>query len=147
MYEASLSCSPTRKTYISEENENILPPEQTGIVDSGATHVYIAPTAPHGPLDTSTSRIRVDTANGQLEISTAKATLPIPQLAAWPLLLIFPLVHLWCLLLFSFWLYLVDQRVSWVLFTCEFHLNPQHLFVLVVGDFRFLMIHKFCGWD
>ena len=51
-------------------------------MDSGATHLYIAPNAPHGPLDTSASRIRVVTANGQVEISTAKATLPIPQLAA-----------------------------------------------------------------
>ena len=57
MYEASLSCSPTRKTYISEENENSLLPEHTGIVDSGETHLYIAPNAPHGPLDTSTIRI------------------------------------------------------------------------------------------
>ena len=61
MYEATLSCSPTCKTYISEENENSLLPEQTGIVDSGATHMYIAPNAPHGPLDTSASRIRVGT--------------------------------------------------------------------------------------
>ena len=82
MYEASLSCSTTRKTYISEENENSLLPEQTGIVYSGETHLYITPNAPHGPLDTSTSRIRVGTANGQVAISTTKATLPIPQLAA-----------------------------------------------------------------
>ena len=82
MYEASLSCSPTRKTYISEENENSLPPEQTGIVDSGATHLYIAPNAPYGPLDTSSSIIIAGTANVQVAISTSKATLPIPQLAA-----------------------------------------------------------------
>ena len=82
MYEASLSCSPTRKTYVSEENDSSLPPEQTGIVDSGATHLYIAPNAPHGQLDTSASRIRVGTENRQVTISTAKATLPIPQLAA-----------------------------------------------------------------
>ena len=82
MYEASLSCSPTRKTYASEGNENILPPEQTGIVDSGATHLYIAPNAPYGQLDTTASKIRVGTANGKVEISTAKSILPIPQLSA-----------------------------------------------------------------
>ena len=72
MYEASLWCSLTRKTYIPEENENSLPPEQTGIVDSGATHFYITPNAPHGPLDTSASRIRVGTENGQVAISTSR---------------------------------------------------------------------------
>ena len=40
MYKASLIYSPTRKTYILEENKNSLPPEQTGIVDSCATHLY-----------------------------------------------------------------------------------------------------------
>ena len=68
--------------YISEENENILQTEHTGIVDSGETHLYISPNALHGILDTSTSRIRVGTENGQVEISTANATLHIPQLAA-----------------------------------------------------------------
>ena len=68
MYEASLICSPTRTTYISEEKEHSLPPDQTGFVDSGATHLYIAPNAPHGPPDTSASRIRVGTANGQVVI-------------------------------------------------------------------------------
>ena len=82
MYEDSLSCSPTCKTYIPEENENSLPLEQTGIVDSGTTHLYIAPNAPHGTLDTSGSRIILGTENGQVEISTAKATLLIPKLAA-----------------------------------------------------------------
>ena len=82
MYEASLSCSPTRKKYTSEENENSLLPEHTGIVDSGATHLYIAPNAPHGPLDTSATRIIVGTANGQVATSAAKAILLIPQSAA-----------------------------------------------------------------
>ena len=82
MYEASLSCSPTCKTYVSEGKKNSLPPEQTCIVDSGETHLYIAPNAPYGQLDTTASKIRVGTANRQVEISTAKATLPIPQLAA-----------------------------------------------------------------
>ena len=82
MYEASLSCSPTRKNYISEKSEHSLPPKQTGIVDSGVTHLYIAPNAPYGQLDTTASKIRVGPENGQVEISTAKATLPIQQLAA-----------------------------------------------------------------
>ena len=82
MCEASLSCSPTCNMYISEENENILLPEHTGIVDSGATHLYIAPNAPHGPLDTSATRIIVGTSNGQVATSAAKSTLPIPQLSA-----------------------------------------------------------------
>ena len=51
-------------------------------MDSGATHLYIAANAPHGPLDTSATKIRVGTANGKLAISTEKATLPIPELAA-----------------------------------------------------------------
>ena len=82
VYEASLSCIHTTKSYVSEGSENILPPEQTGIVDSGATHLYKAPNAPYGQLNTTTNKIIVGTANGQVEISTAKATLPIPQLAA-----------------------------------------------------------------
>ena len=82
MYEASLRCSLTRKTYIPEENENSLPPEQTGIVDSGATHLYIAPNAPHGTMDTSASIIRVGTSKVQVTISTATAMLPIPKLSA-----------------------------------------------------------------
>ena len=85
MYEASLSCSLTRNTYIpklSEENKDSLLPKHTGIVDSGVTHLYIAPNAPHVPLGKSATRIRVGTANGQVSTSAAKATLPIPQLAA-----------------------------------------------------------------
>ena len=44
--------------------------------------LYIAPNAPYGQLNTTAKKIRVGTANGQVAISTAKATLPIPQLAA-----------------------------------------------------------------
>ena len=51
-------------------------------MDSGATHLYIAPTAPHGPPDTSAATIKVGTANGKVETLAEKATLPIPQLAA-----------------------------------------------------------------
>ena len=68
MYEASLSCSPTQMYMptLYEENENSLPQQHTGIVDSGATHLYIVPNAPHGPLDTSADTIKVGTANGQV---------------------------------------------------------------------------------
>ena len=58
MYEASLSFSPIQQ-------ENILPQHQTGIVDSGATHLYIAPSAPHGRSDTKAIPITVGTANGK----------------------------------------------------------------------------------
>ena len=84
MYEASLSCSPTQ-TYMPtqyEEKENILPQQHTEIVDLGTTHLYIYPTAPHGPLDTSAATIKLGAANGQVETSAAKSTLSIPQLAA-----------------------------------------------------------------
>ena len=47
-----------------------------------ATHLYIAPNVRHGQLDTTASKIRVGTTNRQGTISAAKATLPIPQLAA-----------------------------------------------------------------
>ena len=84
MYESSLSCSPSQ-TYIpkiSEEKANILPPQHMGIVDSGATHLYIEPNAQHGPLDTRAATIEVGTTNGQVATSAEKAILPIPQLAA-----------------------------------------------------------------
>ena len=45
-YEASLSCSPTNNSYVSNKTDKHLPPDQTGIVDSGETHMYIAPNAP-----------------------------------------------------------------------------------------------------
>ena len=84
MYEARLSCSLTQ-TYtptLYEGKENIPPQQHTGIVDSGATHLYIAPTAPHGTLKTSDAIIKLGTANGQVATSASKYTLPIPQLAA-----------------------------------------------------------------
>ena len=59
MYEASLSCSPTQQ-------ENILTQHHTDIVDSGATHIYIFPYAPHGQPDTKATPITVGTANGQM---------------------------------------------------------------------------------
>ena len=75
MYEASLSCSPTQQ-------ENIILQHHTGIVDSGATHLYIAPSAPHCQPDTKATPITVGKANGKMVKSSATDTLPIPQLAA-----------------------------------------------------------------
>ena len=65
-----------------KQHEHILPQQHTGIVDSGATYLYIAPTAPHGPPDTSAATIKVGTENGHVEKYSAKDTVPIPQLAA-----------------------------------------------------------------
>ena len=84
MYEASLSYSPTL-TYMPtpyEQQEYVLPQKHTGIVYSGATHLYIAPSTPHGPPDTSAATISVGTANGQVAKSSSKGILPIPQLEA-----------------------------------------------------------------
>ena len=72
MYESTLICSPTQQG-------NILPQHHTGILDSGATHIYIAPSATHGHPKTKTTPITVGMANGQMVKSTATATLPIPQ--------------------------------------------------------------------
>ena len=82
MYEASLSCSPTAKSYVSNRKYNHLPPDKTGIVDLGATHMYIAPNAPYGEMDTTKNQTRVGTANGHLASSMETATLRIPQLNA-----------------------------------------------------------------
>ena len=49
---------------------------------SGATQLYIAPNAPHGPLDKIAATFKVGTSNGKVATSAAKATLTIPQLAA-----------------------------------------------------------------
>ena len=84
MYEASLSCSLTL-TYMptyNEEQEHILPQKHTRIVDSGATHLYVAPKEPHGPPDNIVNTIKVGTANGKVKTPAAEATLYIPQLAA-----------------------------------------------------------------
>ena len=79
-YEASLSCSPTNKAHIADKTPpKHLPPEQTVILDSGATHIYIAPNAPYEKMDATRKNIRVGTANRQVANSTAMATLPIPQ--------------------------------------------------------------------
>ena len=57
MYESILSCIPTTKTYVSNREENILPLDQTGIVHSGATHMYIAPNAPYVQMNTTANKI------------------------------------------------------------------------------------------
>ena len=75
MYEAILSCSPTQQ-------ENILPQRHIGIVDSGATYIYIAPSAPHVHPNTKATPITVGMANVKMVESAATATLPISQLAA-----------------------------------------------------------------
>ena len=59
-----------------------LPQRETGVVDSGATHLYISPTAPHVPPDTSTPKICAGTATGHVESSLATVSLPILQLEA-----------------------------------------------------------------
>ena len=56
-----------------------LPQHHTGIVDSGATHLYISPSAPHGQPDTKATPITVGTANVQRLKSAATDTLPIPN--------------------------------------------------------------------
>ena len=81
-YEASLSYSPTNSAYVSDKANKHLPPEQTVILDSGATHIYIAPNVPYEKIDATGKNIRVGTANGQVANSTAMATLPIPQVKA-----------------------------------------------------------------
>ena len=68
MYEDSLSCSPTLMYMPTpdEQQEHIIPKQHTGILDSGTTHLYIAPSAPHDPPNTSAATISVGTANGQV---------------------------------------------------------------------------------
>ena len=56
-----------------------LPKVYTGIAYTGASHLYIAPHAPHGPINTKARKIHVGTANGQVVPSSATATLPMPQ--------------------------------------------------------------------
>ena len=53
----------------------------TGLVDLGAYHIYIDPSAPDGPPDTITKIVRFGTDTGQIQHSLAIAYLPIPQLA------------------------------------------------------------------
>ena len=62
--------------------QRLLPQEDTGIVDSSATHFYIYPSAPHGPTNTSPSQISVGTDTEHVERLSSNDTLTIPQLAA-----------------------------------------------------------------
>ena len=81
LYEASLSCCLALSYIHTPAAPIILPQKDTGIVDSGETHLYISPSAPHGPLNTNASKVSVVTANRQVERLSSTATLPIPQLA------------------------------------------------------------------
>ena len=49
------------------QQEHIPPKQDAGMVDSSATHLYIAPSEPHGQPDTSAATISVGTENGQVE--------------------------------------------------------------------------------
>ena len=87
-YEASLCCS-TTPSYIATPPTNtmaaarkFLLQRDTGTVDSGATHIYISPTAPHGPPNTSSPQISIYTATGHVERLSDTDTLSILQLAA-----------------------------------------------------------------
>ena len=51
------------------------------IVDLGASHIYIAPDAPHTNLNLTAPAMVVRVSNNELEKSAASADLPIPQLA------------------------------------------------------------------
>ena len=57
IYKYSLSCSPTLKYMHTpdEQQGHILPQQHTGIADSGATHLYISPSTPHGTPATSSA--------------------------------------------------------------------------------------------
>ena len=84
LYGDSFSCIPTL-TYMPTpyaQQGHILPQQDTNIVESGETHLYISLSAPHVPPDTSAATISSDTANWQVENSSSKATLSIPQLAS-----------------------------------------------------------------
>ena len=48
-------------------SRRLLPQKDTGIIDYGATHFYITPSAPHGPPNTSASQISVGTDTGHVK--------------------------------------------------------------------------------
>ena len=83
LYEASLRCIPTLSYILTPYSPRILPQQDRGIVESGATQLYISPSAPHVPPDTSASKISVVTADRRVEKLPATAILPIPQLASY----------------------------------------------------------------
>ena len=82
LHEANLICSPTLSYIPTPASPRIITQKDTGIVDSSATHLYITPSAPHGPPNTNDPQISVGIANGQVERSSATDTQPIPQLEA-----------------------------------------------------------------
>ena len=55
------------------------PKIHTEIANTGASHLYIATQAPHGPPNSSAPKLLVGKTNGQLVFPTATETLPIPQ--------------------------------------------------------------------
>ena len=65
-----ISTLPSNTTMVSWHS---LPQRDTGVFNSGATHLYITPTAPHGPSDTSTPNFFEGTATGHVDISSATA--------------------------------------------------------------------------
>ena len=52
----------------------------TGVLESGASNIYISPSASHGPSNTTTTTVRIGTATGQVQLSLATASPPIPHL-------------------------------------------------------------------
>ena len=58
------------------QQEYILLQQDTGIVDSAATHLYIAPSASHGLPDTNAATISEGTANGQVKTHHQKLHYP-----------------------------------------------------------------------
>ena len=88
-YEDSLRCSPNHSSISTlphntmSEAQRFLPQSDTPVVGSGATHLYISPTAPHVSANTSNPKISLETATGHVVRLSATASLPIPQLAAY----------------------------------------------------------------
>ena len=76
------SSIPTLLTNTTTDAHQYLPQSDTGVVDSCTNHLYISPTDPHGPTNTSTPNICVGTATGHVERLSTTASLPIPQLVA-----------------------------------------------------------------
>ena len=66
LYESRSKWSPTPSYIHNPDSQRIFPQKYTGIVDSGATHLHLAPSAPHDPPNTSTSQISVVKSNGQV---------------------------------------------------------------------------------
>ena len=76
---SALSCSPPTRSPPTTPHTQ-LTPASTGIIDSGATGIYFAPDAPVSDKDPQAPPITVGTATGQVQRSSASATLALPQL-------------------------------------------------------------------